>query len=56
MFTMVPKETETFQVLFPQTCIKGNNDFKLILQISYNCVAENELKNLNRIEIDAPLK
>ena len=50
------KDSEAYQVLFYQACAQRRNNFKSILQISFNFSAKNELKRLNKVEIELPVK
>jgi len=54
--TKLAKESDTYNVLCVQTCLENHNNFDLILRICFNCFAKNELKRLNRVEIEAPAK
>ena len=49
-------ESSEHVILTQQECEEGHCNFSLILQSLFNCFAKNELKRINRCEIEAPAK
>jgi len=50
------ESSDIHEAALVKTCSNMHNNFKLILQIAFNCFAKNELKRLNECTIDAPEK